>query len=75
MPACRECRYWDLLQSCHRYPQFVMHGPDDWCGEYAEPKKPVPLCSRMKLDGTPCTAPALAGRDVCLGHSDKKRNK
>ena len=76
MGNCIDCRHYVIgMQLCRRFPQTALKTPADTCGEYSEPKKPVPMSARIKLDGTPCTAPALAGRDVCLGHSDKKRNK
>jgi hypothetical protein len=32
----------------------------------------VGVCSATKVDGTPCTATALPGRDVCVAHSKTK---
>ena len=74
MSDCIDCRHYVVgMQLCRRFPQTVLKAPDDSCGECSEPKKATPQCSRTKIDGTRCTAPALAGKDVCLAHSKTKR--
>lgn len=38
--TCRSCRFWindeHMSQMCRLNPQYVAHGPQDWCGQWAE---------------------------------------
>lgn len=33
--TCADCVFYDTSdQNCKRYPDWIPHAPEDWCGEY-----------------------------------------
>ena len=59
MSSCKECLHYtnDInQQECRRYPSFILHGPDEWCGEF---KRKLPEPDKNAIS-TPSVAVVMA---------------